>query len=67
MNKHHKKVMKRQSNAKIANITIFWAFLHFFGDLCHALWPKSNTRTGQNARHESPKKKKKCPKKGYFD
>ena len=43
-------------------IVVFWAFLLFLGDLRHALRPQSNTQTGQNARHKSPKKKEKCQK-----
>ena len=51
----------------LVKITIFWAFLYFLGDLRHALRPQSNTWTGQNAWHESPQKKEKCPKNDYFD
>ena len=51
----------------LVKIVIFWANLHFLGDLHHALRPQSNTWSGQNAWHESPQKNKKCPKNGYFD
>ena len=51
----------------LVKIVIFWAFLLFLGDLRHALRPQSNTWSGQNAWHESPTKKEKCPKNGNFD
>ena len=42
----------------LVKIIIFWEFLYFLGDLRHALRLQSNTQTGQNARHESPPKKR---------
>ena len=51
----------------LVKIVIFWAFFLFLGDLRHVLRPQSNTWSGQNAWHESPPKKEKCPKNGYFD
>ena len=42
----------------LVKITNFWAFLHFWGDLRHALQPQSNTWLGQNAWNKSPQKRR---------
>ena len=51
----------------LVKITIFWAFLLFFGRFVSRVLPRSSVRLRPQCMTQISQKVEKCPKNGYFD